>query len=190
MWTRYFIFLLGTVLYRNYMVPYRQGSATNEIPNHWVSPSLQSLIEAFVRSLSKNGLMFEFSELASESDSVQESEDLNLKAWVCFGKSRLSKNQLKNYDSSYKICSISYGKYDMVDRIRPPQDVDVLATLDFQIPCSRPDTSGFYLRCLWIKYEGHGRKLGCLRWGRKRATQRSRTARTSTSRGALDWIWT
>ena len=28
---------------------------------------------------------------------------------------------------------------------RPSQDVDVLAILDFQIPCFRP---GFYLRCL------------------------------------------
>ena len=43
---------------------------------------------------------------------------------------------------------------------RPPQDVNVLAVLNFQIPCFRP---GFYLRCLLFKHEGHGRKLGCPR---------------------------
>ena len=31
----------------------------------------------------------------------------------------------------------------------------VLAVLDFQIPCSRPKTSGYYLRCLLTKHEGH-----------------------------------
>ena len=31
-------------------------------------------------------------------------------------------------------------------KIRPPQEVDVLAVLDFQIPCSRPETPGFYDR--------------------------------------------
>ena len=34
------ILLLATVLYRNHMVPDRQGSAAHEIPNHWISPSL------------------------------------------------------------------------------------------------------------------------------------------------------
>ena len=36
----YFILLLGTVLYRNHMVPDRQGSAAHEIPDHWISPTL------------------------------------------------------------------------------------------------------------------------------------------------------
>ena len=31
---------------------------------------------------------------------------------------------------------------------RPQQDIDVLAVLDFQIPCSYPETLGFYLICL------------------------------------------
>ena len=43
---------------------------------------------------------------------------------------------------------------------RPPQYVDVLAVLDFQIPCFRPETPGFYPRCLLTKHEGHERKLG------------------------------
>ena len=43
---------------------------------------------------------------------------------------------------------------------RPPQDVDVLAVLDFQIPFSRPETPGFYPRCLLTKHEGRGHKLG------------------------------
>ena len=52
-----------------------------------------------------------------------------------------------------------------------------------QISCFRPETPGFYLRCLLIKREGHGQKLGKPRrlLGRERGTQRSRTARTSTS---------
>ena len=39
--------------------------------------------------------------------------------------------------------------------IRLPQDVDVLAVLDFQIPCFRSETPGFYSRCLLIKQEGY-----------------------------------
>ena len=42
----------------------------------------------------------------------------------------------------------------------PLQDVDVLAVLDFQIPCSSPESPGFCLRYLLTKHEGHGRKLG------------------------------
>ena len=33
-----------------------------------------------------------------------------------------------------------------------------------QIPCFRPETPGFYPWCWLTKQEGHGRKLGCLRW--------------------------
>ena len=35
------------------------------------------------------------------------------------------------------------------------QDVDVLAVLDFEIPCSRPETPGFHPKPLFLKYEGH-----------------------------------
>jgi len=39
--------------------------------------------------------------------------------------------------------------------VRPPQDVDVLAVLDFQIPCFRPDTSSLHPRSLLTNQEGH-----------------------------------
>ena len=44
--------------------------------------------------------------------------------------------------------------------IRPPQDVDVLAVVDFQIPCYRPETPALYPRRLLINHEGPGRTLG------------------------------
>ena len=47
---------------------------------------------------------------------------------------------------------------------RPPQDVDVLAVLDFQIPCFRPETPALYIRSLLTNLEGRGRKLGRPRW--------------------------
>ena len=34
---------------------------------------------------------------------------------------------------------------------------DVLAVLDFRIPCYRPKTSGFYSRVMLIKHQNHGR---------------------------------
>ena len=40
---------------------------------------------------------------------------------------------------------------------KSPQDVYVLAVLDF---LARPQTPGFYPRCLLTKHEGHARKLG------------------------------
>ena len=39
--------------------------------------------------------------------------------------------------------------------IRPPQDVDVLAAQDFEIPCSRPDISGFHPKLLLIINVGY-----------------------------------
>ena len=39
--------------------------------------------------------------------------------------------------------------------IRPPQDVDLLAVLDFQIPLFCHETPGLYSRCLHTKHEGH-----------------------------------
>ena len=41
---------------------------------------------------------------------------------------------------------------------RPSQDVDVLVSVE--IPCSRPETFGFYSRCLLTKHEDHRRKQG------------------------------
>ena len=35
-------------------------------------------------------------------------------------------------------------KVRFIIQTRPPQDVDVLAVLDFQIPCFCPETPGFY----------------------------------------------
>ena len=72
-------------------------------------------------------------------------------------------------------------------RVRPLHNVDVLAVLDFQIPCSGPESPGFCLRYLLTKHEGHGRKLGRPRWlcWQERGTQRSRTARMLTFWGAL-----
>ena len=39
--------------------------------------------------------------------------------------------------------------------VRPTHKVDVLAVLDFEIPCYRPATPGFHPRPLLPKYEGH-----------------------------------
>ena len=71
--------------------------------------------------------------------------------------------------------------------IRPLQDVDVLAVLDFHIPYTRPETLNFYLRYLLNKHESPGWKLGCPKWLLRRnwGTQRSGTERKSTSWGAL-----
>ena len=44
--------------------------------------------------------------------------------------------------------------------IRPLQDVDVLAVLDFQIPCFRTETPPPYPKWLLTNQEGLGRKLG------------------------------
>ena len=41
---------------------------------------------------------------------------------------------------------------------RPPQDVEVLAVLDFQILCFRPETPGSYCICLSTKAIVHGSK--------------------------------
>ena len=56
---------------------------------------------------------------------------------------------------------------------RPPQNFDVLAVLDFQISFHRPETPGFYPRCLLTKVEDHRRKLGRPRrlWGRERGVK-------------------
>ena len=71
--------------------------------------------------------------------------------------------------------------------IRPPQDVDLLAILEFQIPWYRPETPTFYPRKYFTKNEDHfmdENKDVCdhLRDGN---FQRSWTAGTSTSRGTL-----
>ena len=45
----------------------------------------------------------------------------------------------------------------------PPQDVDVLAALDFEIPCSRPETLGFHPRPLLLSSWGSIRvRLKCI----------------------------
>ena len=41
-------------------------------------------------------------------------------------------------------------------QIRSPQDVDVLAVLEFGIPCPRPENPGLHHRPLLLKYEGYG----------------------------------
>ena len=43
----HFISQLGAVLYQNHMVLDRQGSATLEIPNHWISPTLDHPVSPF-----------------------------------------------------------------------------------------------------------------------------------------------
>ena len=67
--------------------------------------------------------------------------------------------------------------------IRPPQDVDVLAVLDFQIPYSRPEPPNFYPRCLLTKHaykhKGHEQKT------RKSAT----TIRTGTRDSKIQESW-
>ena len=40
----HFISQLGIVLYRNQMVLDQQGSAALEIPNHWISPTVNSIL--------------------------------------------------------------------------------------------------------------------------------------------------
>ena len=77
---------------------------------------------------------------------------------------------------------------------RPPQDVDVLAALDFQIPWFRWQTPLLYPKRLLTNHEGRVGKLGCPRRlkERQRGLRRPRTARsarTSTSWGALFISW-
>ena len=52
----------------------------------------------------------------------------------------------------YRICSVLFYYVS----IRPPQDVDVLAVLYFQIPCFRPETPALYPRSLLTNNEGRG----------------------------------
>ena len=47
---------LGTVLYRNHVVPDRQGSAAHEIPNHWISPSQSSFKRSSANVKSENNM--------------------------------------------------------------------------------------------------------------------------------------
>ena len=46
---------------------------------------------------------------------------------------------------------------DRSPRTSPPGDVDVLAILDFQIPCFHPKTPALYLRSLLTNHESCGR---------------------------------
>ena len=70
----------------------------------------------------------------------------------------------------FSIYSISYTVYhirNIIYRIWYTAGIrrtSVLAVLDFQIRCSRPETSGFRLRCLLNKHECHRRKLRRPRW--------------------------
>ena len=50
---------------------------------------------------------------------------------------------------------------------RPPQDVDVLAVLDFQIPCYRPESPTLYLRRSLTKDICEGRERGLRDTGRR-----------------------
>ena len=50
----------------------------------------------------------------------------------------------------------------MTVRGRPPQDVDVLAVLDFEIPCSRSEISGFHPRPYQVKWDASSRWLSSL----------------------------
>ena len=71
--------------------------------------------------------------------------------------------------------------------------VDVLAVLDFQIPCFRPESPALYLRSLlsrpWTITRTPETNLGT-GTTRERELQRSRTARRSTSWRALFYIST
>ena len=49
----------------------------------------------------------------------------------------------------YRICSVLFYYVST----RPPQDVDVIAVLDFQIPCFRPETPALYPRSLLTNHE-------------------------------------
>ena len=49
--------------------------------------------------------------------------------------------------------------------IRPPQDVDVPAVLDFQTPCFRPDPSAMYARSLLTNLECHGTRASKIQDG-------------------------
>ena len=108
-------------------------------------------------------------------------------------------SRFKNFDTHLwsiililKSCARNASVSDIFNW--PPQDVDVFAVLDFQIPCFRPEIPALYLRSLLINYKGHEQKQGRpwrrpwrLHW-RKRGLQRSRKARTSMFRGALIFI--
>ena len=61
-------------------------------------------------------------------------------------------NDFRTPGFQYDLLSSMSGR--MISVItRPPQNVDVLAILDFKFPCSRPKTPGLYSRCLRTKHE-------------------------------------
>ena len=79
---------------------------------------------------------------------------------ICFINRFHAQNCSENENSG---CDLGIGLDKMMKNcvsIRPPRDVDVLAVLDFQIPCFRPETPGLYPRSLPTNHECRGRKLG------------------------------
>ena len=69
---------------------------------------------------------------------------------------------LHTVDCTFRIIVQNLQKHlinDISDiLIRPSQEVDVLAVLDFQIPCFRPETPAFYARSELTNHEGRGRE--------------------------------
>ena len=56
----------------------------------------------------------------------------------------------------HHICTIFWVIYMVIwGHSRAPQNVGVLAVLDFEIKCSRPEAPGFHLRPLLTKFESH-----------------------------------
>ena len=79
---------------------------------------------------------------------------------ICFINRFHAQNCSENENSG---CDLGIGLDKMMKNcvsIRPPRDVDVLAVLDFQIPCFRPESPALNPSILLTNQEAHGRKLG------------------------------
>ena len=63
---------------------------------------------------------------------------------------------MKNNSHIYCIL-VNFAKTECKTLLnRPLQNVEVLAALNFQIPCFRPETPALYLRSLPTNPKGHG----------------------------------
>ena len=78
---------------------------------------------------------------------------LNKRKWFFVGIST-KKLMVTSGDSLQPIPALDIEVVFLIGCTRPPQNVDVLAGMDLEIPCSRRETPGCHPRSLLPKYEG------------------------------------
>ena len=72
-------------------------------------------------------------------------------------EARRRKEEQELEGSPYKE---TWATRTLLTRTRAPQNVDVLAVLDFQMPGFRPKTPALYSRSLLTNHESHGGNIG------------------------------